>query len=61
MKEEKELKCIACGVSEVQVPIIKLSYQGKELGVCPQHMPVLIHKPQELVGKLEGADKFIAG
>jgi hypothetical protein len=24
--------------------------------ICPQHLPVLIHNPQMLVGKLPGAE-----
>ncbi|MDC9723461.1 MAG: hypothetical protein PSN34_11925 [Urechidicola sp.] len=33
-------------------------YQESEFYICPQHIPVLIHKPQELVGLLDGAEKL---
>jgi hypothetical protein len=40
------------------VPLINFSYQGKELWICPQHLPILIHEPQKLAGKLPGAENL---
>jgi hypothetical protein len=36
------------------MPLIRLSYQGKDLWICPQHLPLLIHEPAKLAGKLPG-------
>lgn len=44
--------CLNCGSSEMDRPLIALKYQEKEFTICPQCLPVLIHKPHEL------ADKF---
>lgn len=59
--EDNKKNCIACGISENEVPLIILAYKGEELRVCPQHIPILIHEPQKLVGKLEGAENMIPG
>ncbi len=61
MEEKKELKCLVCDKSEQEVPLIMLTYKGNELRICPQHMPVLIHNPHQLIGKVDGADEFVAG
>jgi hypothetical protein len=28
------------------------------LWICPQHLPLLIHNPQQLAGKLAGAENL---
>jgi len=53
--------CIVCKKNEDEIPLIIMKYKGKELRVCPQHIPVLIHDPQKLVGMVEGAENFTAG
>ena len=58
---ENKLTCLVCDKTAEEVPLIKLEYKGNELRICPQHIPVLIHQPQELVGKIDNADKFPAG
>lgn len=50
--------CIHCERDNTQVPLIALDYQDKQAWICPKHMPVLIHKPHQLVGKLDGAEKL---
>jgi hypothetical protein len=46
--------CLNCERSENEVPLILLSFRGIEKSICPQCMPVIIHKPQNLVEKLPG-------
>jgi hypothetical protein len=53
-----EEKCIVCERSSDEVPLILLHYQNATLWICPQHLPVLIHKPEQLADKLPGADRF---
>lgn len=49
-------RCLACGRTQAEIPLITLSYQDKSFHICPQHLPVLIHNPHLLVGKLPGAE-----
>jgi hypothetical protein len=35
-------------------PLIMLKFQVKELAICPQCLPTLIHKPYQLADKLPG-------
>ncbi len=48
--------CVACERSQEQIPLISLQFQNTTFYICPQHLPVLIHNPQMLAGKLPGAE-----
>ncbi len=62
MKEDnKELTCLFCKKSEDEIPLFQLKYKGQEFRICPQHVPILIHNPNQLIGMLEGAEGFEAG
>ncbi|MDT8435668.1 MAG: hypothetical protein RRA92_02825 [Gemmatimonadota bacterium] len=50
--------CLACGRPQEQVPLIALAWQGSETWICPQHLPVLIHDPARLAGRLPGAESL---
>jgi hypothetical protein len=49
-------KCIFCEQNSEQVPLIKFQFRKNDLAICPQHLPVLIHDPSKLIGKLPGAE-----
>lgn len=51
-------RCLACDQGEEATPLVSLSYRGEALWVCPRHMPLLIHDPQKLVGRLPGAENL---
>jgi hypothetical protein len=51
-------KCIYCNRSSGEVPLIPLHYQNEVVWLCPQHFPILIHKPEQLADKLPGAASF---
>lgn len=53
--------CIVCKKSSQETPVTKFYHKDSEFYICPQHIPILIHNPQELVGLLEGADKLQGG
>lgn len=50
--------CLVCERTEEQTPLIVLRYQGGYLYICAQHLPVLIHKPEELATYLPAAASF---
>ena len=47
-----KLTCFNCGSSEQERPLLTLKFQGKEVYLCPQCMPIMIHEPYQLVDKL---------
>jgi len=55
---ENEAKCLVCSKTNNETPLLTLIYQEKTYWVCPQHLPLLIHKPEQLVGLLPGAEKL---
>lgn len=50
--------CLVCGGSSQEIPLLAVEYQDKLYYICPQHFPILIHKPDQLIGKLPGAEKL---
>lgn len=48
--------CVVCRATQENVPLIQLHYQQKTYYICPEHLPLLIHSPQKLVGSLPGAE-----
>lgn len=52
--------CVACARTSDDVPIVRIEYQGAVIGICPQHLPVLIHDPTSLAGRLAGAESMRA-
>jgi len=50
--------CLNCGLTEQQRPLLTIKYQQSEIYICPQCLPVLIHKPANLADKLPGAENF---
>ena len=57
----EEKTCLLCQASENKTILVSMYFKGKEIHMCPSHLPVLIHDPQKLVGIIEGAENFIAG
>jgi hypothetical protein len=51
--------CLNCNTSENEIPLVNLVFARKPAFICSSCLPVLIHQPQKLVGKLEGADKIL--
>ena len=49
-------KCIACERTDESIPLLSFEIKGNGYWICPQHMPILIHKPEQLTGKLPGAE-----
>ena len=46
--------CLNCAKTEREVPLLQLRYQEREVSICPQCLPLLIHKPEKLAEKLPG-------
>jgi hypothetical protein len=53
-------QCLACGRGPEDTPLLSLEYRGATIRICPQHLPVLIHDPAQLIGKLAGAEHLRA-
>ncbi len=50
--------CLVCEQSSQEIPLLVLEFQGQQYWICPQHLPILIHHPDQLVGKLPGAENL---
>ncbi|MDH3744361.1 MAG: hypothetical protein OES47_04585 [Acidobacteriota bacterium] len=56
--QNPQKQCLACERGDTETPLVALEYQGSRLWICPQHLPILIHDPGRLVGKLPGAERL---
>lgn len=48
-------RCLVCEQTSETVPLMEARYQGSSFWICPQHLPILIHKPAQLADRLPGA------
>ena len=54
--EPKKDACLYCERTSDEVPLVQLQFKGQDLRICPQHLPILIHDPSQLIGRLPGAE-----
>ena len=48
--------CLNCERTEEKIPLLTLQFRGETVYICPQCLPVLIHKPEKMAGKFPGMD-----
>ncbi|MCP4165950.1 MAG: hypothetical protein GY759_08675 [Chloroflexi bacterium] len=53
-------QCLNCERSETQIPLVSLRYNGEQGWICSQCLPLLIHQPERLAGKLANAENLQA-
>jgi hypothetical protein len=56
--EHNTPQCAQCDRSSEEVPLLELKYKQQISWICPQHLPILIHKPHQLIGKVPGVDRL---
>ena len=52
-------RCIVCEQDNQNVPLMPFDFKGKSCWICPQDLPILIHKPASLAGKLPGLERIV--
>lgn len=53
MSQDTE-QCVHCNRTSSEIPLLKMSYAGKQYWICPEGLPILIHKPY-LLKEIAGA------
>ena len=51
-----EHTCLNCNRTDQQIVLLTLTHKGETNYICPQCLPILIHKPQALADKLPGME-----
>jgi len=49
-------RCIQCNQDSDQVPLFSVRFREAEIHICPQHLPILIHRPAALADELPGLE-----
>jgi hypothetical protein len=57
-RENTVCVCLNCQRSETVIPLVALRYDGSQAWICSQCLPILIHQPQRLIGRLAGAENL---
>lgn len=55
---ENPPNCLVCQKTDAEAPLLHLTYQGQVYWICPQDLPILIHKPAKLAHLLPGLEKL---
>jgi hypothetical protein len=50
--------CMNCGRGQMEVPLLEVTFRDGDWWICSQCFPILIHKPEQLAGKLAGAESL---
>jgi hypothetical protein len=59
MNQEISIKnCLSCSRSEDEIPLVTLTYSSKPAYICSHCLPLLIHHPEQLIGRLKGAENI---
>ncbi|MDY0082228.1 MAG: hypothetical protein RBR74_03515 [Ignavibacteriaceae bacterium] len=58
MENQIVKNCLSCNRTENEIPLVSLNYSSKQTYICSYCLPLLIHHPEQLIGKLKGADKI---
>jgi len=58
MDNNQELYCVNCERTVEQVPLLSILHRDGAAYICPQCLPILIHKPYALAGKLGGVESL---
>ena len=54
MSKENQKECIVCKATSEEMPLISFEFKGKKYDICSAHIPILIHKAQDLQSILPG-------
>lgn len=56
-----EKVCVFCKKDQEEVPLVHIEFKNSNFWICPQHLPILIHDPEQLVGHLPDAHEIQPG
>ena len=58
MTEINKPTCLHCNRDNTQVPLLDFNYKDTRFWICTEHLPILLHRPEELTGKLPDAENL---
>ena len=50
--------CVNCARNESEIPLLQFRFQEQERWICTTCLPILLHRPGNLVDRLPGADSI---
>jgi hypothetical protein len=53
-------KCLNCDRSDTEAVLVSIRSHGSARWICSTCFPLLIHNPEKLAGRLEGAEGLTA-
>jgi len=52
------MQCLSCERSVAEVPLLSIAHRDGTAYICPQCLPILIHRPYAFAGKLGGVESL---
>ena len=49
-------RCLNCDKTDQDAPILNVRFKNQDVRICTSCLPVLIHRPQKLAGRLAGIE-----
>lgn len=49
-------RCLNCEKTDHEAPILTVRFEDQDVQMCTSCLPVLIHQPQRLTGRLAGIE-----
>ena len=56
-----KVQCVHCQRSEYEVPLMLLHFRGRQVWICAQCLPLLIHNPNRLATKFPQTKEVVTG
>ncbi len=53
----REYRCLNFEKTDQEAPILEVRFKEKDVRICTSCLPVLIHRPQQLAGRLAGIER----
>ena len=51
-------RCLYCERTAAEVALLPVRYRDADYFICASHLPILIHRPEQLADRLPGAEGF---
>ena len=55
---DKSDACVNCEKSGLEIPLLQFHFQDVERWICTNCLPILLHRPSSLIGRLPGAENI---
>jgi len=60
-ESKNHTQCLHCQRTEYEAPLMSVRYRGRQMWICVQCLPILIHNPSRLATNLPSGKDIMTG